>query len=256
MQPLSVSLIQSNIYWENPQANMGNLEEMLVEIEQSDIIVLPEMFSTGFTFKKEVADIFLGNTMNWLKMIAQKTQSAITGSFLVKEDAKLYNRGFFVTPQDLISYYDKKYLFTPGGEKETISPGKNQVYIDFKGWKLALFVCYDLRFPEWLRNKWTDGESAYDAGIIVANWPEARIHAWDTLLSARAIENQSYFIGVNRIGDAANGLHYPGHSQAFDFLGKPMISGNKEEKIYRVELDYDKLNKFRKKMPFYLDADL
>ena len=250
---LSITLIQTNIFWKDVSRNINQISKRLEGINSNfDIILLPEMFSTGFTMSPEhVYEKMDGKTISWMKEMAIKYNSAIGGSIVIKEKDKFYNRFLFVTPLGKVSFYDKRHTFTYAGEDKKYFSGKNNGIIKYNGWKICLRVCYDLRFPVWSRNK-----ENYDLLIYVANWPSPRINAWDKLLSARAIENCCYSIGVNCIGEDPNNNKYPGHSCIYDYCGN-LISdklSNKSENI-NVTIDHHSLLKYRKKFEFLKDQD-
>ena len=245
-------LLQSNIIWENPQANRNHFSKQLSAItEKVDLIVLPEMFSTGFTMNPEsVAETMQGDTVLWMQKLAQNSNCAIVGSLVIVEDGNFFNRLLFVDPSGTIQTYDKKHLFTLAGEKEVYTAGTEKLVIEYNGWKICALICYDLRFPVFSRNV-----EDYDLLVYVANWPKVRINAWDTLLKARAIENVSYVIGVNRIGIDGNGHQYIGHSQVIDPLGNEMNPMKEEEAVIVVEMDINKLKDIRQKFAFLNDRD-
>ena len=253
MQDLKVALIQADLVWENSHQNRLNFSKKIAAITQEiDLIVLPEMFNTGFTMNPDpVAETMDGETINWLKNIAQEKNCAITGSLVIREENKFYNRLVFAFPQGEIRTYDKRHTFTLVGEDKVYAAGKKKLIIDYKGWKICPLICYDLRFPVWARNT-----EDYDLLIFVANWPKLRIAAWDTLLKARAIENMTYCIGVNRVGLDANAYEYIGHSSAYDSLGK-IISNIPEsvEDMGIVTLNAEHLQKTRDKLRFLDDRD-
>lgn len=246
---LKIAGIQTKLTWEQPEENRNRFEELLETVE-ADLIVLPEMFSTGFTMNpKEVAESMDGDTISWMKHIAMSKDVAIMGSIVILEEGNYYNRLVFVHPNEMIETYDKKHLFTLAGEDVAYTAGKEKQIIQYKGWRICPLICYDLRFPVWARNV-----EDYDALIYVANWPSPRIHAWNTLLQARAIENMSYCIGVNRIGVDVNNYEYSGHSAAYDFLGKEIYktTPNKEE-VFVVVLEKEALAEARKRLNFLND---
>jgi omega-amidase len=244
---LQIVLIELDIIWENPIANHTLLEVEFGKYPDCDLIVLPEMFTTGFTQNIAVAQKIDGLSMQFLKKWATQLQCAIAGSLLIEENNRFYNRFVFVYPDGKLEYYDKNHLFTFANEHEKIEPGKNQKIINYLGWKINLLVCYDLRFPVWCRNT---PENFYDLTLIVANWPQTRIFAWETLLTARAIENQSYFIGVNRIGKDGKNLIYNGNSKVMNALGENI---NKQNNCY--VLSYENLKKTRQDFPFLKDQN-
>jgi omega-amidase len=249
---MKVTLIQSPLIWESPKQNRNYFEEKINSIsENTDLIVLPEMFTTGFTMCPEnVAETMQGETITWLKVLAKAKKSAITGSVVIKENNNFYNRMLFVFPSGEIQFYDKKHLFTLAGEDKVYTNGTLKKIIDYLDWKICLQVCYDLRFPVFSRNS-----EDYDLLIYVASWPKIRINAWDALLKARAIENMSYAIGVNRIGEDDNGYQYTGHSQVVDYLGEYLVEPNESEAVFSVELDKQKMMETRLKLDFLSDGD-
>ncbi|MFT5847856.1 amidohydrolase [Psychroserpens sp.] len=251
---LKVALIQSNLVWENPEQNRINFTNKISAILESiDLIVLPELFTSGFTMNPTtVAETMTGNTVSWMQKLANLKKSAITGSIVIEENDHYYNRLLFIFPSGKIDYYDKKHTFTLAGEHKAYQAGSNLITVSYLGWKICPLVCYDLRFPVWSRNT-----NDYDLLLYVANWPKVRIAAWDTLLKARAIENMSYCIGVNRVGLDANGFEYSGNSRAYDVLGKRMdsIPTNKETTEI-VTLKKEHISKYREKLGFLNDRDL
>ena len=276
MQDLSVTLIQTNLYWENPTANLANLEEKLAQIStQTDLIILPEMFNSGFTMNaKIIAEPMNLTTFKWLRQQAKKANAVVTGSFIVKEDVHFYNRLIWMRPDGSFEKYDKRHLFRMGNEHLTFTGGKERLIVELKGWKICPLICYDLRFPVWSRqahsHEGTKAQSeveldrisknehqisSYDLLIYIANWPAARSQVWDTLLQARAIENQSYCIGVNRVGNDGMGLDYSGNSAVIDFKGNQLFYEKDLEVIHNQILNYQELINFRNKFPAYLDAD-
>lgn len=249
---MKTALIQTDIVWENPSENRKILEEKIDDlIENVDLIILPEMFTTGFTMHPEVvAETMKGETLLWLKEIAATKNCAITGSLVVAENENYYNRMVFVFPNGATQHYDKKHLFTLAGEDQVYTSGKEKVIVNYMGWKICLQVCYDLRFPVFSRNT-----ENYDLLIYVASWPKVRTNAWDILLKARAVENLSYAIGVNRIGTDNNNLEYIGHSQLIDELGNYMIEPTEKEGVFIAYLDKSKMLETRNKLNFLNDKD-
>ncbi|MDG5490430.1 amidohydrolase [Psychroserpens sp. SPM9] len=250
---LSVALIQSNLVWENPEQNRINFSQKINAISKPvDLIILPEMFTSGFTMHAaQVSEAMTGTTVSWMRDLAQQNQVAITGSLVIADQNAFYNRLLFVMPDGDVQYYDKKHTFTLAGEDRVYKAGKKPLIVDYRGWKLKPLVCYDLRFPVWARNT-----EDYDALIYVANWPKVRISAWDALLKARAIENMSYCIGVNRVGLDGNNYEYSGHSAAYDVLGERIdyMLPNKEA-IDVVTLYKNHISKYREKLGFLKDRD-
>ena len=249
---MKIILIQAPLVWENPKANRNYFEEKINALtEKVDLIVLPEMFTTGFTMNpKDVAETMQGETIVWLQSLAKATNSAITGSLVIKENGNFHNRMVFVFPSGTIQCYDKKHLFTLAGEDKVYTSGTQKTIVNYLDWKICLQICYDLRFPVFSRNS-----EDYDLVIYVASWPKIRTNAWDALLKARAIENMCYAIGVNRIGIDANGYEYIGHSQAVDFLGNYIQEPIETEGLFLVELDPEKMLETRQKLGFLNDRD-
>lgn len=253
MKPLSITIIQSHLQWENPIANCLNFSEKIDGIsENTDLVILPEMFTTGFSMQATtLAEEAQGDTLNWMISEAKKHAIAITGSIIVREKKRFYNRLYFVFPNGDFKHYDKRHTFTLAGEHLTYTAGKEQLIIDYKGWKIFPLICYDLRFPVWARNT-----QEYDLVLYVANWPVKRITAWDTLLKARAIENMAYCVGVNRVGLDGNGYEYSGHSAVFDVLGKQISTKDFEKEfVETVSLSKEYLNNQRLKLQFLKDRD-
>lgn len=250
---MKTALIQAPLIWENPQANRTYFSDKINAIQEKvNLIVLPEMFTTGFTMNpNEAAETMQGETILWLKILAKANNCAITGSLIIKENNSFHNRLVFVFPSGELQYYDKRHLFTLAGEDKTYTKGTEKLIVDYLGWKICPLICYDLRFPVFARNT-----EDYDLLIYVANWPEPRINAWDTLLKARAIENMSYVIGVNRIGEDQSKHNYPGHSQVLDCLGNYLIEPTEEEGVFITVLDQQKMLETRQKFDFLNDRDL
>jgi omega-amidase len=259
---LAVTIVQSPLVWENPDANLKHFDALLSnEKGKSDLIVLPEMFTTGFTMKPEKnAEKHTGKGLQWMKEKAVQLNSCITGSICVEENGKHYNRLYWAEPSGNYLSYNKRHLFRMGNEQNHYEIGTRKIITNINGWKILPLVCYDLRFPIWSRNNWIkDGENLipeYDVLIYVANWPEARVYAWKQLLIARAIENQCYVVGVNRIGADGNIIMHSGDSVVINPLGE-IISKTKahQESVETVELDHEFLQALRKKFPVGLDAD-
>lgn len=251
---LAVTLIQTDLVWENITANLAALEEKIATLPQAvDVIVLPEMFSTGFSMKAtRLAEVMNVTTTRWLKLIAAQTQALVIGSFQVKEEGNYYNRLLCVRPDGTYDAYDKRHLFRMGAEHETFTPGTERLIVHWKGWRICPLICYDLRFPVWSRQ---NAESPYDVLLYVANWPAARAYAWNTLLRARAIENLCYVVGVNRVGVDGNGVDHAGGSLVVDFLGAVMTDLGDAESEKIVHLAQPPLEKYRLSFPALLDAD-
>jgi predicted amidohydrolase len=250
---MKVTIIQSNLYWEDKVRNLEFFEKQIVSIKDlTDLIVLPEMFTTGFSMKPErFSEPENGITLQKMQTWAKAKDAAIVGSFIVEEDGKFYNRAYFVFPDGHYQYYNKRHLFRMAKEDEHYTPGTEKLIVEYQSWRILLLVCYDLRFPVWSRN-----ENNYDIAIYVANWPERRSEPWKTLLKARAIENLSYVIGVNRIGDDGNNISHSGDSAIIDFKGDVLSKTKaKEIAVETVQLDQKALNDFRTKFPAHFDAD-
>lgn len=250
---LKVAIIQSDLVWENPKQNRKNFSEKIDTIVKAvDIIVLPEMFTTAFTMNAQaVAETMDGKTVSWMQKKAVETGAAIIGSLIVFDDNKYYNRLLFVEPSREITIYNKRHTFTLAGEDKVYAAGTEKVIINYKGWKICPLVCYDLRFPVWARNV-----ENYDILMYVANWPKPRVQAWEALLKARAIENMSYVVGVNRVGldDLQN--EYSGNSAVYDVLGN-IITNIKpsKEQVELVTLEKNHINFYRNKLKFLDDKD-
>jgi len=247
---LKIALIQSHLYWENPEANRTLFSEHMGEIpDEIDMIVLPEMFTTGFTMNPQhIAFEEKLKTIEWMQEWAQKKDAAVVGSIVNPQEGKFYNRLWFVQPRGAFAY-DKKHTFTLAGEDKVYKAGNSRVILEYKGFKICPMICYDLRFPVWARNT-----EDYDLLIYVANWPKPRINAWDTLLKARAIENMAYCLGVNRVGIDGLGHEYSGHSAAYDVLGQPVVYSEKEEVLYAT-LSKAHIEENRGKLRFLDDLD-
>lgn len=246
-------MLQANLFWEDIEANRTFFERKIIDLSKDvDLIILPEMFTTGFSMNAKVlAEPPNGPTFQWMQKMASEQDAAITGSIITSENGNFYNRLYFVFPDGSFEKYDKKHTFTLAKENETYASGKEKLVVTYKDWKICPLVCYDLRFPVWSRNT-----EDYDLLIYVANWPAPRVAAWDTLLKARAIENMCYCIGVNRVGTDGNDLDYVGHSAAYDSLGK-MISENTSENefIEEVTLQKNHLAETRSQLRFLQDRD-
>ena len=250
---LHITLIQPHIVWEDKSANTAHYETLLNTITgPRHVVVLPEMFSTGFSMSPErLAEPMNGNTVQWMKDMAMKHRCILAGSLIIEEEGKYYNRFLWVQPNGTIIHYDKRHLFAYAGEDEHYAAGSHRVIAQVNGWRINLMVCYDLRFPVWARNK----DAEYDVAIYVANWPRVRSLAWRTLLQARAIENQCYVVGVNRVGTDAKGNDYSGDSSVFGPLGDLIWQHTETEAVRTVTLEKDNLSQIREKLPFLKDAD-
>jgi len=278
MSTLTCTLIQTKLFWEDAAANRQMLEEKINSIkEKTEVVILPEMFSTGFSMHPEkFAETMEGETVEWMKKIASSKKIIITGSLMMKEtsekvgDEVYYNRLIWMLPNGEYGFYDKRHLFAYGDEHNHYSKGNKRLIASVNGWKVNLQVCYDLRFPVWSRQsplvsqsilelRGVEGESEvsleYDLLIYIANWPERRSLAWKTLLQARAIENQCYVIGVNRVGEDGTGVYYAGDSMVINSMGEILYQKNNEEDIFTIQLNRQHLEETRKRFPFWKDAD-
>ncbi len=255
MNALSVTTIQTNLYWEDIDKNLAHFEEKLNLVTQNtDIIVLPEMFTTGFTMNTgELAEDHGGKGLQWMQQKAKEKNCALVGSISVKDGENYYNRLYWVMPDSSYQHYDKRHLFQMGKEDAYYTAGKKSIIIEYKGWKICPLICYDLRFPVWSRNR---KENAYDLLIYVANWPEVRSYPWKQLLIARAIENQSYVVGVNRIGNDGNNINHSGDSAVINPRGEVISKPNgNQDTIETIALSATYLQEFRKLFPVMLDGD-
>jgi omega-amidase len=257
MQNLRVTIFQVDQVWEDKAANYSLYNTLFEKMIDSDLVLLPELFHTGFSMNSNQLAEEWGKSegVNFLKFWANKRNTAIYTSLMIKDDGKNYNRGVFVFPNGDVSYYDKRKLFTLSGEDQHYSPGQKEKIVSYLGWNINLQICYDLRFPELCRNHIIYGKPAYDLLLYVANWPEKRIEHWTTLLKARAIENQAYIIGANRIGLDGKDLFYSGGSSICDPNGNTMELKIEDEEIQSVTLSLENLNQIRKKLPFLKDQE-
>ncbi len=280
MSTLTITGIQTQLHWEDPAANLNMLEEKIKSISsKTEIVILPEMFSTGFSMKPEqLAETMDGETVKWMKRIAAEKKIIITGSVIINDNSfssvgqagtvrpEYYNRLIWMLPNGQYGVYDKRHLFAYAGEDEKFSAGAKRLIASVKGWKINLLVCYDLRFPVWARQtpplneeRGLGGEAdnlpEYDLLIYVANWPERRIQAWKILLQARAIENQCYVVGVNRVGKDGNDIYYNGNSMVIDPMGEILYQKENGEDVFTITLQKQKLDEVRSKLPFWKDGD-
>ena len=249
---LNLSLIQPNLFWKDIDKNLSNLEALISPILETDVILLPEMFNTAFCPKStHLAETMEGRTISWMKEISKNKKCAVSGSLMVEEREKVYNRLVWISRKGEVYTYDKHHLFSLIKEEKSITKGEGRLLLEIEGWKICPLICYDLRFPVFSRN-----DIDYDILVYVANWPVKRIDAWDTLLKARAIENQCYTIGVNRIGEDGNGISFNGHASVFNSFGKKVLSSteNKEE-VLQIEICLEDLKLKRRQMNFLKDRD-
>ena len=251
MAEVKIALIQTVLHWEDPEANFRHFTGIINSLDNDvDVIVLPEMFSTGFTMEPAGLDPKTGEeTLEWMRKTAKAVNAAITGSTVWNADGVFYNRLFFVKPDGDTSSYDKRHTFTLAGEDKVYKAGNRKLQVLFKGITWCPMICYDLRFPVWSRNT-----ESYDVLLYVANWPTPRVDAWDALLKARSIENLCYTVGVNRVGSDANAYEYPGHSAVFDALGRKVVFSEKEEVLY-ARLNSEHIRETRERLQFLEDRD-
>jgi predicted amidohydrolase len=257
MNALKVSLLQSHLHWEDSRRNLAHFEQLFEQLTTSDLVLLPEMFSTAFTMEAAGnAEPMHGPSMQWMQHWATKLNTVIAGSLIIEEKGKFYNRFIWMQADGTYQHYNKRHLFSMAGEDKAFSAGSERLIIEYKGWRICPLICYDLRFPVWSRNGGGKAGSDYDLLLYVANWPEPRAAAWEKLLYARAIENQCYVAGVNRIGTDKKGLSYIGGSMLIDMKGEPIWKGAQErEEVYSQELSMEALEAFRAKFPVSNDAD-
>jgi predicted amidohydrolase len=250
----SLTTIQSSLSWEDKEVNYQLFSNAFKNISNnSSILILPEMFTTGFSMNtRKLGESMDGPSVNWMRVKAQESNIYVAGSLIIKENNTFFNRLVVASPIGEIKYYDKKHLFSYADEHINYSPGKRELIITIEGVKIAFFICYDLRFPLWCRNT----KLKYDIAVFVANWPEKRKEHWKTLLKARAIENQSFVVGVNRIGNDGNGINYSGDTAVYNYLGERLSTTRPNEiKVENLSLDIDELKEYRQNFPAYLDAD-
>jgi len=261
MSNLTVSLIQSNLHWEDKSANLQMFEEKILSLkEKTELVILPEMFNTGFSMNPvQLAEQMEGKTVQWMKRIAKQKNIILTGSLIIEENGNYFNRLVWMLPNGQYGIYDKRHRFAFAGEDQQFAAGEKRLIASVKGWRINLMVCYDLRFPVWARQQpdvsANESSLEYDLLIYVANWPERRIHAWNTLLQARAIENQCYAIGVNRVGNDGHNIYYNGNSMIIDPLGQIIYQKSEDEDVYTYTFEKQKLEEVRAKFPFWKDAD-
>ena len=249
---LRVTCVQCRLHWEDKTVNLRHIGDQISDLEgQADLVVLPEMFSTGFSMRAaELAEPMDGHTMNWMAEQARCINAVLTGSFIAADGGRFFNRLVWMHPDGRYQTYDKRHCFSPAGEQEHYTPGEAHLVAEVQGWKVLPLICYDLRFPVWSRNV-----QGYDLLLYVANWPEKRKHAWSSLLAARAIENQAYTAGVNRVGTDGNGIEHSGDSAVINYLGQVLYRSFVKEEVFTVELSYAPQQAFRQVWPFLNDRD-
>jgi omega-amidase len=248
---MNVTLIQTDLFWENIDNNLKMFDEKITIIKDTNLIILPEMFTTGFSMNVNIlSETMNGKTIKWMLDWARVKNAVIAGSIIIKENNLFYNRFIWAEPNGGIKYYDKKHLFSMANEDQSYSPGNQKIIIEYLGWKICPLICYDLRFPIWNRNL-----EDYDIAIYVANWPEKRANHWKSLLMARAIENQCFVLAVNRIGIDGKGLNYSGDTSIIDPTGDIIFQKSNEESTYQYLLKKEELQNIRKNLPFLKDRD-
>lgn len=253
MSILKITVFQAYLFWENTEKNLQNLERRLLSVrEKTDLIILPEMFNTSFTMNaSSLAEEMDGQTIQWMRRMAKKYDCVVTGSLAVKENDKYFNRLIWMRPDGSLEKYDKRHLFSLGKEDQVYTAGEQKLIIELKGWKICPVICFDLRFPVWLRNQ----HEEYDLLLLVANWPDKRSHHWRTLITARAIENQSFVVGVNRVGHDGNEVYHSGGSMCIDPNGQTVYYKPEDEDLYTFSINREDLVKVRRALPFLKDAD-
>jgi predicted amidohydrolase len=261
MSAITLSLIQTELVWESPRSNRDILEQKIRSLPKTEVVILPEMFTTGFSMDpNRLAEDMQGPTVQWMKQLAAEKKVILTGSVIIEEGGHYFNRLLWVLPNGQVGTYDKRHLFAFAGEDQHYTPGQKRFVASVNGWKVLVLVCYDLRFPVWSRQHMSfDGDQSpkpeYDLIIYVANWPERRSHAWKTLLQARAIENQCYVAAVNRVGSDGKGIGHSGDSMVVDPLGAVLATAAHEEWVHTITLERGALDAVRQQLPFLRDAD-
>ena len=257
MSSITLSLVQSKIFWKKKKENLQMLDEKIQSImEPTEIVLLPEMFNTGFTSEPvKVAETMDGPTVNWMRELSSRKQIILGGSLVIRDGEDFYNRLIWSLPNGDVGVYDKRHLFAYGGEGAKYSSGNKRLIASVKGWRIQLQICYDLRFPVWSRQHIDSGKPEYDLLINVANWPAKRQSTWTTLLKARAIENMCYVAAVNRVGVDGNDIVYGGGSTVLDPLGNPLYEADDREEVKTITLKKENLGQIRDQFPFLLDAD-
>ncbi len=254
MSTLKITLIQTHLFWEDKGANLALLEQKIVNLEEpTEVVILPEMFTTGFSMQPTLhAETMEGPSVQWMRRIAMTQKIILTGSLIIEENGHYYNRLIWMLPNGEFGYYDKRHLFAFAGEDQHYTAGNKRLIASVKGWKINLQICYDLRFPTWARQA---APNEYDVLVYVANWPEKRSHAWKTLLVARAIENQAFVVGVNRVGLDGKNIAHSGNSMVVGPLGEVLYHSADQESVFQITLQSDELEQTRAQFPFWKDAD-
>lgn len=254
MSTLKITLIQTHLFWEDKGANLALLEQKIVNLEEpTEVVILPEMFTTGFSMQPTLhAETMEGPSVQWMRRIAKVQKIILTGSLIIEENGHYYNRLIWMLPNGELGYYDKRHLFAFAGEDQHYTAGNKRLIASVKGWKINLQICYDLRFPTWARQA---APNEYDVLVYVANWPEKRSPAWKTLLVARAIENQAFVVGVNRVGLDGKNIAHSGNSMVVGPLGEVLYHSADQESVFQITLQRDELEQARTQFPFWKDAD-
>lgn len=258
MDDLHITYIQTDLQWQDKQANLEHFSELLKEVPaETDLVLLPETFNTAFPVDpKEFTETPDGPTMNWMRAKTQELNAVICGTFLLETNSHYHNSLIWMRPDGSYELYHKRHTFAMGGEALPVEPGEQPLIVELNGWKIKPMICYDIRFPVWSRNRFENGQYDYDLGIYLANFPASRMNVWNTLLQARAIENQAYFVGVNRVGDDPEGIHYSGCSQVLNAKGEVISMAKTDtEAIVSCILDHENLQGFREKFPVGKDWD-
>ncbi len=251
MQDLTISFIQEQLSWHDPSANRDRFSERIKTLPVTDLILLPEMFTTGFTLEAaSQAEKMDGETVSWMQQMAHESRAVVAGSVVIEQDGACYNRLVWMRPDGTYQYYDKRHLFRMAKEHHHYADGQQRLVVEVNGWKVCPLICYDLRFPVWSRNS-----EQFHLLLYLANWPAARSHHWRSLLPARAIENQCYVAGVNRVGSDGNGISYCGDSTVINPQGEVLAAANDGADCYTCTLSYSELEHYRERFPAHLDAD-
>ena len=257
-----ITTIQTNLHWENKTANLEMLEKKVLGIaEKTNVVLLPEMFSTGFSMQPALfAETMEGETVNWMRQLAKQKNIILGGSIMVSENDVYFNRFIWMQPNGQFGFYDKRHCFSLAGEDQHYGSGNKRTIASVGGWKINLQICYDLRFPVWSRQQLQQDEQnifnpEYDVLVYVANWPERRSSAWKTLLQARAIENQSFVFGVNRVGNDGNQIYHSGDTMVVDPMGEVLYQNSHNEDVHTITIEKNKLKEVREKLPFWKDGD-
>ncbi|WP_260293153.1 amidohydrolase [Sedimenticola hydrogenitrophicus] len=251
MQDLTLTLIQDQIHWQQPEANRQHFEALISQAPSSDLILLPEMFSTGFSLQSsQLAETMTGDSIHWMTRMAKESGAVVAGSLILEDDGHYYNRLIWMRPDGTFAFYDKRHLFRMADEHHHYTPGDERLVVTLNGWRICPLVCYDLRFPVWSRNT-----SSFDLLLYVANWPEKRRLHWQRLLPARAIENLCYVAGLNRVGEDGNAIAYSGDSVVISPKGEELLNAGSDAGLFTVQLNHEELASYREKFPAHLDAD-